>query len=249
MEPPKSKCRLGYLDLAFLHQFQPDMRLILPEICWKEVEDWEIEWVEMRAKLLQQPHIDPKTTKFEPEKEITAASTKIQVKKEAEIYLKSDSTYHSEDEVEEEDAKLEENLLGWEHSYLEMKLTAEENAIVGVDDIAKEEVDDTVSKSGENWRQNGNEDGGNNVDLSLFSSMTNRSMVVPSSSVGVLQRGWLHRASPIAAKPPPFLAVVLPWDRDGDDLAMVQVAHERGPEEKRRRAEIVVPKTDDNIGL
>ncbi|MED6136097.1 hypothetical protein PIB30_052847 [Stylosanthes scabra] len=31
-------------DLAFLHQFQPDMRPILPEICWKEVKDWEIEW-------------------------------------------------------------------------------------------------------------------------------------------------------------------------------------------------------------
>ncbi|MED6123924.1 hypothetical protein PIB30_054158 [Stylosanthes scabra] len=30
-------------DLVFLHQFQPDMRPILPEIHWKEVEDWEIE--------------------------------------------------------------------------------------------------------------------------------------------------------------------------------------------------------------
>ncbi|MED6167870.1 hypothetical protein PIB30_006841 [Stylosanthes scabra] len=65
-------------------------------------------------------------------------------------------------------------------------------------------------------------------------------MAVPSSSVRVLRRGWLHRASPIAAKPPPLLATVLPWDRDGDDLAMVQVAQERGPEEKGRRAEIVV---------
>ncbi|MED6159681.1 hypothetical protein PIB30_044469 [Stylosanthes scabra] len=26
-------------NLAFLHQFQPDMRPILPKICWKEVED------------------------------------------------------------------------------------------------------------------------------------------------------------------------------------------------------------------
>ncbi|MED6224856.1 hypothetical protein PIB30_088190 [Stylosanthes scabra] len=48
-------------DLAFLHQFQPDMRPILPEICWKEVKDCEIEWVETRARLLRQP--DQETTK------------------------------------------------------------------------------------------------------------------------------------------------------------------------------------------
>ncbi|MED6169321.1 hypothetical protein PIB30_020455 [Stylosanthes scabra] len=67
-------------DLAFLHQYQPDMRPVLPEICWKEVEDWKIEWVEMRAKLLQQPHIDPETTKSQMEQETTAVSAEIQAK-------------------------------------------------------------------------------------------------------------------------------------------------------------------------
>ncbi|MED6108162.1 hypothetical protein PIB30_020935 [Stylosanthes scabra] len=67
-------------DLAFLHEFQPDMRPILLEICWKEVEDWEIEWVEMRAKLLQQSQIDSETTKFEMEQETIAVSAEIQAK-------------------------------------------------------------------------------------------------------------------------------------------------------------------------
>ncbi|MED6214092.1 hypothetical protein PIB30_099665 [Stylosanthes scabra] len=65
-------------DLAFLHQFQPDMRPILPKICWKEVEDWEIEWVELRAKLLLQSY--PETTK--PQSKQGIAAGEIQEEKE-----------------------------------------------------------------------------------------------------------------------------------------------------------------------
>ncbi|MED6144546.1 hypothetical protein PIB30_016591 [Stylosanthes scabra] len=89
--------------LALLHQFQPDKRPILPEICWKEVKDWEIEWVEMRAKLLQQPAIDPESTKSQIEQEITAASAEIQAKIEedqeiaaAEIQEESNSRSQSQ---------------------------------------------------------------------------------------------------------------------------------------------------------
>ncbi|MED6138302.1 hypothetical protein PIB30_073006 [Stylosanthes scabra] len=32
-----------------------------------------------------------------------------------------------------------------------------------------------------------------------------------------LPRGWLCRASPIVAKPPPLLAAVLPWNRQSPD--------------------------------
>ncbi|MED6132496.1 hypothetical protein PIB30_019638 [Stylosanthes scabra] len=68
-------------DLAFLHQFESAMRPLLPEICWNQVEDWEIEWIEMRARLLRQPKIDSET-KSQSEPEIAAAE--IQEKKEVE---------------------------------------------------------------------------------------------------------------------------------------------------------------------
>ncbi|MED6138116.1 hypothetical protein PIB30_071234 [Stylosanthes scabra] len=45
------------------------------------------------------------------------------------------------------------------------------------------------------------------------SRVMNHHGAVESSSGEVLQRGWHHRASPIAAKPPVLMAAVLPWDR------------------------------------
>ncbi|MED6138119.1 hypothetical protein PIB30_071237 [Stylosanthes scabra] len=128
-------------DLAFPHQFQPDIRPILPEICWKEVKDWEIEWVETRARLLRQPY--PETTKPQPEQGIIAAES--QEKKEVEEDVDSDSTSN---EIDAEGAKLEENQdlnLGQSDS------AAEENALIDakVNTVVKEEGGDTVNEGGD----------------------------------------------------------------------------------------------------
>ncbi|MED6133742.1 hypothetical protein PIB30_030959 [Stylosanthes scabra] len=67
--------------LAFYHRYQLDMRPILPEICWNEVEEWEIEWEEFKARLnhrqeqqQQQSQIIQETTQFQSttEQEIQA---------------------------------------------------------------------------------------------------------------------------------------------------------------------------------
>ncbi|MED6208405.1 hypothetical protein PIB30_044741 [Stylosanthes scabra] len=80
------------------------MRPLLPEICWNQVEDWEIEWVEMRAKLLQQPQIDPETTKSQSEQEITAILAEIQAEigEDQEIKHKTAHQQFSKNEPEEE---------------------------------------------------------------------------------------------------------------------------------------------------
>ncbi|MED6199988.1 hypothetical protein PIB30_080997 [Stylosanthes scabra] len=80
------------------------MRTILPEICWKEVENWEIEWVEMRAKLLQQPQIDPETSKSQSEQEVTIVSVEIQpeIDKDQEIKHKTINQQFSKDDLEED---------------------------------------------------------------------------------------------------------------------------------------------------
>ncbi|MED6113172.1 hypothetical protein PIB30_068377 [Stylosanthes scabra] len=141
------------------------MRPILPEICWKEVEDWEIEWIEMRARLLLQS--DPETTKPQPEQGI--AVVEIQGKKEVEEDADSDSTsnlaknsttdqqfnftrsFHkstsADNEIDVEDVKIEENLdLQLEQSDLEVNFAATENAIIEVDAVAKEEGEDTANE-------------------------------------------------------------------------------------------------------
>ncbi|RYQ99014.1 hypothetical protein Ahy_B07g086865 isoform C [Arachis hypogaea] len=130
-------------DLDFNHQLQPNMRPLLPEICWNRVEDWEIEWEEIKARLL------PST-----EQEITATDHKS-------ISPKYD--------IDEGDVKLKENLdLHLEHSNLEVTDPAEgEVAISGngtsasrsdaqrttnsgaaVGAVTKEEGDNTVKEGG-----------------------------------------------------------------------------------------------------
>ncbi|MED6159682.1 hypothetical protein PIB30_044470, partial [Stylosanthes scabra] len=61
---------------------------------------------------------------------------------------------------------------------------------------------------------------------------TNRHVVAALSSGRNLCRGWLCRASPIAAKPPPLMAAVFPWNRGRDDMAVTQGEQERRVEEK-----------------
>ncbi|MED6171201.1 hypothetical protein PIB30_038533 [Stylosanthes scabra] len=96
--------RVNTFDLAFLHQFESAMRPLLPKICWNQVEDLEIEWVEMRAKLQQQPYIDPETTKSQLEQEITAVSAKIQaeIDEDQEIKHKTAHQQFSKNEPEED---------------------------------------------------------------------------------------------------------------------------------------------------
>ncbi|MED6185303.1 hypothetical protein PIB30_055764 [Stylosanthes scabra] len=150
-------------QIAFYHRYQLDMQPILPEICCKEVEEWKIEWEEMKGRLMLQPQIELETTKPQPEQEIAATSIEIQEEKELEENPDSDATSKSttnsttdnkftvhksataEYEVDEECAKLEENLyLQLEHSDLEMNLATEENA--AIDAVEKEEGDGTVSE-------------------------------------------------------------------------------------------------------
>ncbi|MED6167197.1 hypothetical protein PIB30_000447 [Stylosanthes scabra] len=67
-----------------------DISRAFSEVCWKEVENWKIEWVEIRAKLLQQPG----TTKLQqPEQLFAATSVEIQEKKEIEENANPISTH------------------------------------------------------------------------------------------------------------------------------------------------------------
>ncbi|MED6195866.1 hypothetical protein PIB30_041978 [Stylosanthes scabra] len=62
--------------------------------------------------------------------------------------------------------------------------------------------------------------------------VTNRRVLAALSSGGGIHRGWIRRASPIAAKPPPLLAAVLPWNRSSEGIAAWQGERERRLEEK-----------------
>ncbi|MED6188085.1 hypothetical protein PIB30_082644 [Stylosanthes scabra] len=80
------KSRNPFADLetcmtAFYHPYQQHMRPILPDIFYKEVEDWEIVWENMKARLLLQ--LDPETTKPQPEQ--TNASKSLQEENSTEI--------------------------------------------------------------------------------------------------------------------------------------------------------------------
>ncbi|MED6144860.1 hypothetical protein PIB30_019480 [Stylosanthes scabra] len=136
------------------------MRPLLPESCWKEVKNWEIEWEEIKARVMLQPQIDSEETKPQQKQEIT---TKIEEKHKVEVYANSDSTHHqfnftisfhkstsSENAIDEtSDAKLKENLdVHLEHSDMEINLVLEETAIIGVEVgvVAKEEGEDTMNE-------------------------------------------------------------------------------------------------------
>ncbi|MED6132498.1 hypothetical protein PIB30_019640 [Stylosanthes scabra] len=64
------------------------------------------------------------------------------------------------------------------------------------------------------------------------SQSTNRHVMAALSYGGGLHRGWIRRASPIAARPPPLLAAVLPWNRISECIAARQGERERRLEEK-----------------
>ncbi|MED6146922.1 hypothetical protein PIB30_039238 [Stylosanthes scabra] len=55
------------LCCKFYRHYQQDMRPILPEICCKEVEEWEIEWEVIKAKYQQE------ATKHQQDQDIVAA--------------------------------------------------------------------------------------------------------------------------------------------------------------------------------
>ncbi|MED6167274.1 hypothetical protein PIB30_001171 [Stylosanthes scabra] len=61
---------------------------------------------------------------------------------------------------------------------------------------------------------------------------TNRRVLAALSSGEGIHRGWIRRASLIAAKPPPLLAAVLPWNRNSEGIAARQGERERRLEEK-----------------
>ncbi|XLU64579.1 hypothetical protein S245_023788 [Arachis hypogaea] len=119
------------------------MRPLLPEICWNGVEDWEIEWEEIKARLL------PST-----EQEIIATNHK---------------SISPKFELDEGDVKLKENLdLHLEHSDLEVTDPAEREVAINGDGtstscsdarrttnsgaavgaVTKEEGDNTVKEGG-----------------------------------------------------------------------------------------------------
>ncbi|MED6152674.1 hypothetical protein PIB30_094344, partial [Stylosanthes scabra] len=68
---------------------------------------------------------------------------------------------------------------------------------------------------------------------------TNRHVVAALSSDRNPYRGWLCRASPIAAKPPPLMAAVFPWNRGRDDMAARQGEQERRVEEKDQVSDVL----------
>ncbi|MED6135791.1 hypothetical protein PIB30_049939 [Stylosanthes scabra] len=68
------------------------------------------------------------------------------------------------------------------------------------------------------------------------SSCSNPHVVVTPSTGRVVRGGWLRRASPIAAKPPPLIAVVLPWNRGSDGMAARRGERERRMKEKVQMA-------------
>ncbi|MED6199965.1 hypothetical protein PIB30_080787 [Stylosanthes scabra] len=184
---------LDTFDLAFLHQSQPDIRLILPEIYWKEVEDWEIEWIEMRARLLQQPE----ATKSKPssKQEIRATSTEIQGKKKAQP-----DSYQEEQDHHRENGGIS-NSVGTDSISIEKANTsgdwstdkngAEDDAImkrkVEPPDLEVTDVD-ARWRSSDRRRGNGAEDS-RKID------------------------GGFRRFCPIVSRSPPLMAAVFPWDR------------------------------------
>ncbi|MED6127726.1 hypothetical protein PIB30_090903 [Stylosanthes scabra] len=91
-------------DLAFLHQFEPNMHPLLPEICWNKVEDWEIKWEKIKARLnlsqqqQQQSQIAQETTQSQSstEQEIAVVSAAAEIQEKIEVKGDSDpsSTHH-----------------------------------------------------------------------------------------------------------------------------------------------------------
>ncbi|MED6136231.1 hypothetical protein PIB30_054160 [Stylosanthes scabra] len=61
---------------------------------------------------------------------------------------------------------------------------------------------------------------------------TNCHVMAVLSSGGGLRRGWIRRACPITAKPPPLLAAVLPWNHSSEGIAARPGERERRLEEK-----------------
>ncbi|MED6175576.1 hypothetical protein PIB30_079687, partial [Stylosanthes scabra] len=91
-------------DLAFLHQFEPNMRPLLPKICWNKVEDWEIKWEEIKARLnlsqqqQQQSQIAQETTQSQSstEQEIAVVLAVAEIQEKIKVKGDSDpaSTHH-----------------------------------------------------------------------------------------------------------------------------------------------------------
>ncbi|MED6175950.1 hypothetical protein PIB30_083188 [Stylosanthes scabra] len=137
------------------------MQPILPEICWKVVEDWEIEWIDMRAMLLQQPQPDLEITNFQTEQEITAISAEIQAKIEEDQEIQAE--INEDPEIKHKTAnqqfskeELEEDLVSTHNFIIDSKSQAEAELEVLTDAETREDdwnapevdaADESIGKS------------------------------------------------------------------------------------------------------
>ncbi|MED6115723.1 hypothetical protein PIB30_093410 [Stylosanthes scabra] len=88
-------------DLAFLHQFEPAVRPLLPEICWNKVENWEIKWEEIKARQQeqqQQSQVIQDTTQFQSS---TQQEIQARTEEDQEIKHKIANRQFCKDELEE----------------------------------------------------------------------------------------------------------------------------------------------------
>ncbi|MED6148600.1 hypothetical protein PIB30_054620 [Stylosanthes scabra] len=209
------KARNPFADLetfmvALYHRYEQDMRPILLDICCKDVEDWEIEWEEMKARLTPQqwPEIIQEGAEIVDPAQFQNSDPKI-------IDL---GTIMFNDEIAEEEAAdlTPDPFATTTHNFSTATRDGEaigygdceEHAVVATPGERTGDVDDDARSSAEvgasvNWKEKA---------MGVIEMMNATQLYHRDEKASKP----LWSVSPIVAKPPPLIAVVLPWNRDSE---------------------------------